>query len=712
MTEFPKSYTAGEHEASIYKQWEDSGAFAPDSDPAKPAFSLVMPPPNANGNLHMGHALEVGIIDILTRYHRMKGFRTLTIPGADHAGFETQVVFEKKLEKEGRSRFQMTQEQFYAEVLEFTLENKQHMEQQLRMLGVSADWTANRFTLDPAVIERVYKTFRKMYEEGLIYRGNRIVNYSVKYRTAYSDLEVLHEERKEPLYYLKYGPITVATVRPETKFGDKTIVVHPEDERYKQYVGTSFKAMTASGEEAEFTVIADEAIKPEFGTGAMTITPAHDPIDFEIAGRHNLPINPVIGLDGKLLPIAGDFAGMKVAEARIKVGERMQELGMVEKINPDYTHTIGLCYKSMQPIEPMLMPQWYVKVEPLAKRAIEAIEKGEVVYQPEGFKKIQLDWLKGLRDWNISRQIWWGIPIKDAMPEIPEVANDPDTFDTWFSSGQWPYTVLEALGEDAVTSFYPTTVMQTGRDLIFLWVTRMLMLGLYIHGEVPFKQVYFHGMVLDKQGKKMSKSKGNVVAPTDLVAKYGADAVRFGLIIGSAAGSDIPMPEEKMIGGRNFANKLWNMARFVQMQLGDRKVSDLPEITMCLVNEGPELNIVSNKLEEPSITQADRTITTEYVAAVKNITDHLENNRFGQALQEVHEFAWHKFADVYVEAAKTQKEGEQIDDKHMAVLYYTMTNILKMAHPFMPFVTEAIWQHLECEGMLMTASWPTISEEK
>jgi len=695
MEEFPKSYIAGEHEASIYQKWEESGAFAPHGDKTKPAFSLVMPPPNANGNLHMGHALEAGIIDILTRYHRMKGDRTLTVPGADHAGFETQVVFEKKLEKEGRSRFQMTREQFYCEVLEFTLENKKNMESQLRMLGISADWSAERFTLDQSVVDRVYKTFRKMYEEGLIYRGNRIVNYSVKYRTAYSDLEVLHEERKEPLYYIKYGPITVATVRPETKFGDKTIVVHPEDDRYKKYIGTSFMAMTATGEEMEFTVIADDVIKPDFGTGAMTITPAHDPIDFEIAQRHNLPINPVIGLDGKLLPIAGEFAGMKVAEARIKVGERMEELGMVTKKDENYVHTIGICYKSNQPIEPMLMPQWYVKVAPLAERAIKAIETGEVVYQPENFKKIQLDWLKGLKDWNISRQIWWGIPINGAMPENPEVANDPDSFDTWFSSGQWPFTVLEALGEDYVKDFYPTTVMQTGRDLIFLWVTRMLMLGLYVHGEVPFKQVYFHGMVLDKQGKKMSKSKGNVVAPVDLIAKYGADAVRFGLIIGSAAGSDIPMPEEKMIGGRNFANKLWNMARFAQMS--------------AKVQENYPVGS-SERTSAAPVTEADKKILAGLTTTIKEVTEHIENNRFAQALQALHEFAWHEFADVYIEAAKNQKDGEAMNVRTSNIVMLVMMTILRLAHPFMPFVTEAIWQQLLPQGMLMTAAWPEVAE--
>ena len=691
--EFPKSYIAAEHEARIYQKWEESGAFKPHTDLSKPAFSIVMPPPNANGNLHIGHALMIPLEDIMVRWHRMMGDRTLWVPGSDHAGIETQTVFEKFLEKQGRSRFQMTREQFYEECYAFTMEHKSTMESQVRMLGASCDWSTERFTLDPLIVEQVYETFRRMYADGLVYRGERIVNYSVKYQTAYSDIEVVHEERQEPLYYIQYGPITVATVRPETKFGDKTIVVHPDDERYSQYVGTSFKAMTATGEEAEFTVIADEAIKPEFGTGAMTITPAHDPIDFEIAQRHNLPIHKVIGLDGRMLPIAGDFAGMKVAEARVKVGERMQELGMITKIDPTYTHTIGLCYRSNQPIEPMLMPQWYVKVRPLADKVIEAIEKGEVCFHPEQYKKIQLDWLKGLRDWNICRQNWWGIPLSGAMPDNPEIANDTDTFDTWFSSGQWPYAVLKALnmergeGRDYMSEFFSNSVMETGRDLIFIWITRMLMFGLYTEGKVPFKDVYLHGLVLDSKGKKMSKSKGNVVNPTELVAKYGADAVRFGLIVGSAAGSDIPMPEEKIIGGRNFANKLWNMARFVMMQLDDRLPSSLPKAV--------------------AQTDADTHILEARLALIKDVNDHLKNFRFAQGLQAVHEFSWHQFADVYVEAAKNQRDGERVSETTCAILWETLQTILKLAHPFLPFVTEAIYEQLpEASGFIMNASWP------
>lgn len=683
--EIPKAYVPSEHEARIYEKWEASGGFAPAGD--GDAWSLVAPPPNANGNLHLGHALEVALMDIMTRYQRMQGRRALWVPGADHAGFETQIVFEKKLEKEGRSRFQMTREQFYQEVLDFTLQNKGNMESQLRMLGASCDWSAERFTLDPEVVDRVYKTFRKLYEDGLIYRGERIVNYSVKYQTAYSDLEVLHEERTDPLYYIKYGPITIATVRPETKFGEKYIVVHPDDERYKQYVGTTFKATIATGEELDMHVIADEAIKPEFGTGAMTITPAHDPVDFEIAQRHNLPIEPIIGLDGKLLPIAGEFAGMKVAVARVAVAEKLKELGLIEKVDEHYRHSVALCYKSLQPIEPMIMPQWYVKVRPLAERAKKTLEDGEIKVHPEGYRRILMDWFDGLRDWNISRQIWWGIPVSGAMPEVPEVANDPDVFDTWFSSGQWPWATMEALGEETFRDFYPTSVMQTGKDLTFLWVSRMIMLGLYLDDKkVPFKDLYFHGLILDPQGKKMSKSKGNVVAPVDLAARYGTDALRFGLVIGSSAAGDIPLPEEKMVGGRNFANKLWNMSRFVMLQLGGQMPRE----------------------EGHPITDADRHILDQRTAATAEIAGHLNHYRFAQALQTIHEFAWHQFADVYVEQAK-----QQMNPNTQAILFETLTTILKLAHPFMPFVTEAIWEQLpERQGLLMQERWPAATPQK
>lgn len=681
--EFPKAYIAAEHEKTLYKMWEESGKFRP-ADEGKGTFATIMPPPNANGNLHIGHALDMTLKDILVRYHRMKGDRTLWVPGSDHAGIETQVVYEKKLEKEGRSRFQMTREQYYQEVMDFTLENKKNMEDQVRMLGASCDWTTERFTLDAEVIEQVYETFRKMYNDGLIYRGNRIVNYCVKYQTAYSDLEILHEERTDPLYYIKYGPITIATVRPETKFGDKTIVVHPDDPRYKEHIGKSYEVTIATGEKVMMDVIADEVIDPKFGTGAMTITPAHDPIDFELAKQHNLPIIPIIGTDGRLLPIAGKFAGMKTLAAREEIAKALEELGLLEKIDHNYTHSVALCYKSKTLIEPLILPQWYIKVGPLVKKVIAAIEAGDVTFHPKGYKKIELDWLKNLKDWNISRQIWWGIPIKDAMPEVPEVANDPDTFDTWFSSGQWPYVVLKTASKerDYLAEFYPTQVMETGRDLIFWWVTRMLMFGLYTQGKVPFKNVYFHGMILDPLGKKMSKSKGNVVSPVDLSAQYGTDALRMGLVMGTSAAMDTPLAEEKIVGGRNFANKVWNISRFILMQLGDKTPSQLPKV-------------------EP-VTEADKLILEELKTVIKETAQHIDNFRFAQAATGLQEFIWHRFADVYLEAAKAQPS-----DQTMAILYHVLTTSLKLLHPFMPFVTEAIYQNLPEHGaMLMIEDWP------
>ena len=673
--DFSKPYTASQYESTIYAGWESSGAFTPSEDLSKPVFSIVMPPLNSNGNMHMGHALTMALEDVMVRWHRMKGDRTLWLPGTDHAGIETQVVFEKKLEKEGRSRFQMDREQFRKEALEFTLENKKNIEAQARLLGASCDWSANRFTLDLEVVNGVYASFRQMFADGLIYRGERIVNYSTKYRTAYSDLEVEYEERQDPLYYITYGPITVATVRPETKFAEQVIVVHPTDERYKQYVGQRLSVQTVNGQ-TELLVIADEVIKPEFGTGAMTITPGHDPIDFELAKRHGLEIVPIIGLDGRMLPITGQFAGLKVVEARKAVVARMQELGLIEKVDDNYRHSVALDYKSRQPIEPLVMPQWYVKVGPLRDQAITAIEAGDVKFHPESFKKVMLDWLRGLRDWNISRQIWWGIPINGTG--LPETDNDPDTFDTWFSSSQWPYLALGKYESE----FYPNSVMETGRDLIFLWVARMLCMGIYRKGEVPFRDIYLHGMVLDKLGKKMSKSKGNVVSPVELIAKYGSDAVRFGLLIGSSAGSDIPLPEEKILGGRNFCNKIWNISRFVVMQLGETAPSQLPEVL--------------------AVTEADKQILQALQGVQSGVNEHLQHFRFAQALQELHEFIWHSFADSYVEQAKANP-GTRTN----AVLWHCLTVSLKLLHPFLPFVTEAVWQRLPENGSaLISADWP------
>lgn len=694
---FSPAYTAAEHEKSLYELWEKSGAFSPIDDKSKPAYCMIMPPPNANGNLHAGHALNITLQDIMVRYHRMKGERVLWIPGSDHAGIETQVVYEKVLEKEGRSRFQMTREQFYEEVMRFTLENKQNMEQQIRSLGASCDWKTNRFTLDETVIKQTYATFRRMYEEGLIYRGERIVNYCVKYQTAYADIEVLHEERKDPLYYLQYGPLSVATVRPETTFGDVAVAVHPKDKRYKEYIGKTVKVKFATGEEKELPVIADDFVNPEFGTGAVKVTPAHDPNDFEMAQRHDLPVIETINTQGRLTEVAGQYAGLKAKEARQKVAEKLAEMGLIVKVDENYCHSVGLCYKSMTEIEPLVLPQWYVRVDNLRARAIEAIESGEVEYYPASYKKIQLDWLKNLRDWNISRQIWWGIPINQAMPEVPEIASDPDTFDTWFSSSQWPYIVLQAMNEqngdrDYLAEFYPTDVLSTARDIIFSWVSRMIMMGLYTQDKVPFHTVYLHGMVLDRHGKKMSKSKGNVINPLDLSSKYGSDALRFGLAIGTTAGSDLPLPEEKIIGGRNFANKLWNISRYVNLVLAELNPGDLPE--------------------PKPVTEADKEILEALARVAKETGEHIENFRFSMALQNLHDFIWRRLADQYLEASKKQADASgKVDDNTAAILYKTVSDSLKLLHPFMPFVTEAIYQRWpkpdSSAKMLITAAWPS-----
>lgn len=670
--EFPKAFVAADHESQRYAAWEAAGCFRPQGEGE--AFTVVLPPPNANGNLHLGHALEVAMTDSLVRFQRMQGKRVLWVPGADHAGIETQVVFEKQLEKEGLSRFGMDREEFYQRTWDFTQHNRGNMEDQLRKLGASLDWSANRFTLDDSVVEQVYATFRKLRADGLVYRGERIVNYSTKYRTAYSDLEVDYEERTDTLYTIQYGPIQIATVRPEVQFADVAIAVHPEDSRYAEFVGQEVDVLMADGKTRKLQVIADAFAKPEFGTGALKVSPGHDPNDFEMAHRHGLPVVGVVDFAGRLTEACGEFAGMKVAEARPKVADRLRELGLLVKEEP-YTHSVAVDYKGRQPIEPMVMPQWFVKVEPLAQRAIAAIEAGEVSFTPEGYRTILLNWLKGLRDWNISRQIAWGIPIAGADPTDPEVSGDPDTFDTWFSSGQWPYVTLEAV--DAKADHYPTDVMVTGRDLVFLWVTRMLLLGLYTQDDVPFKHVFFHGMLLDKQGKKMSKSKGNVVSPLELAEKYGTDATRFGLLVGASAAGDIPLPEEKIVGGRNFANKLWNVGRFITMQS----------------EEGLGDAVAETELDHEALRLRDQ--------LASEVAEHFQNFRFSLAAQAVHEFAWGFVADRYVEDVKTNPSPNR-----RALLRALYADVLTITHPIMPFVTSALWERMGYQGELMLQSWP------
>ncbi|HEY4493742.1 MAG TPA: valine--tRNA ligase [Candidatus Paceibacterota bacterium] len=688
-----KPYSPSETEGRIYSLWEKSGKFAPYG--SGEAFTILMPPTNANGSLHAGHGLVMTIEDIMTRYKRMRGFKTLWLPGLDHAGFETQVVYEKKLEKEGRSRFDIPREDLYKEILDFTLENSKNIKSQIRSMGASCDWSREKFTLDPDIVQTVYKTFKKLYDDGLVYRGKRIVSWCPKHQTSFSDLEIKDEERTEKYYYLKYGPFTISTSRPETKFGDKYVVMHPDDQRYKQYEhGQKLKLEWINGE-IEATVIKDTAVDQEFGTGVMTITPWHDTADFEIAKRHDLDMEQVIDLRGKLLPIAGEFAGQHISKAREAIVAKLASKGLVEKIDEGYKHTVHTCYKCNTLIEPQVMPQWFVKMRPLAKLALEKIRAKEITYIPDHYEKITTHWLENILDWNISRQIVWGIPIpakicdscgegyvdlENKISTCPKcggtVHQDTDTFDTWFSSGQWPFAALGYPDGDAKT-FYPTDVMETAGEIIFFWVARMIMLSLYTTGKVPFQTVYLHGLVLDGKGQKMSKSKGNVINPLDYTAKYGTDAFRMGLVIGNTPGTSLALSEDKIRAYKNFANKLWNIARFVmENESGDSK---------------PEAQ--NSKL------------LAELEALTKDVTSDMDNYRFYLAAEKLYHFTWHEFADKYIEEAKKEKDPEKF-----CALRFALCDILKLLHPFMPFVTEEIWGLLgyHKDGkLLMIETWPT-----
>ena len=920
-------------EDPIYRRWEESGFFNPDRLPPvgadqrrskrrstrnprtsashqrKSAFCIIMPPPNANGALHIGHAVFVTLQDIMTRFQRMRGRKTLWLPGADHAGFETQVVFDKKLEKEGRNRFAIPREELFSEMREFTLANKKVMEGQLRKLGASCDWSREKFTLDPEIVRTVTDTFTRLYEDGLLYRGERIVNWCVKHQTTLSDLEVRYEERKDPLYYIKYGPLTLATVRPETKFGDTALAVHPKDKRYREYVGKEIEFESLIGS-AKIKVIADDAVDPEFGTGVVKVTPAHDPADFEIGKRHQLEVREVIGKDGRLNEKTGPYAGLKVAEARKKVAEDMEGKGLLAKVEPDYTHNVAVCYKCGNPVEPLVMPQWFVRMteEPKVKNsklkgkslrdmAVEAVKKGQIKFIPKRTEKVFFHWMKNLRDWNISRQIVWGIRIpawfcvgcgdvrmnpeikgnwyfvrhgetdwnkegriqgntdiplnetgreqaraiaaqlkslgidlvigsdlrraketakiiaKEIEAEVffdsnfrernfgpwegtlrdeihpdlvkkfrreqwaPDgaelfedlekrvvtslrkhrashayknvvivahggvlraihkafrkisnfqdaifhnasvmhfsvsdscskcgsdfIEQDPDVLDTWFSSGQWPFATLMTGGPQSRSNskfrndfetYYPTDVMETGYDILFFWVARMIMLGLYRTGKAPFKTVYLHGLVRDKDRQKMSKSKGNVIDPLGVAEQYGTDAVRMALVVGNTAGNDIIISEEKIRGYRNFANKLWNIHRFICMRFDASRGGIKPPW------QGEDAE--------------DRKRLKELKQLVKATTSDLENFRFHHAAERLYHYTWHTFADKIIEAAKPRLESKDKEARAaaLAMLLEIHTTLLKLLHPFMPFITEELWSHLPEQGrkgLLMVSPWPT-----
>jgi valyl-tRNA synthetase len=701
---FLKPYDPAETENRIYEMWEKSGFFNPDNLPAelmatngKP-FTIVMPPPNANGNLHAGHALFVALQDLLTRFKRMQGYRALWIPGADHAGFETQVVYEKQLEKEGRSRFGMDPKELYEEILAFTQANKSTMENQVRALGASCDWSREKFTLDPDVVERVQDTFVKMFNDGLVYRGKRTVNWCPKHQTSLSDIETDSVEENTPFYTFKYGPFNIGTVRPETKFGDKYVVMHPEDARYAEYKhGDTFDLEWINGP-ITATVIKDTSVDPEFGTGVMTITPWHSSVDFEIAKRHNLDFEQIIDWRGKLLPIGGEFEGMKITEARSKIVEKLEAKGLLVSTDTAYKNVVKRCYKCSTMIEPQVKDQWFVKMAPLAEKAIEAVNNGDIRFIPEHEEKIFRHWMEDTLDWNISRQIIWGIPIPAWFKDGEAVASrecpgegwtqDIDTFDTWFSSGQWPLmTTGYPDGKDFETH-YPTDVMETGRDIIFFWVARMICFGLYLTGKAPFHTVYLHGLVNDAHNKKMSKSKGNVINPLDLTSKFGTDALRMGLIVGNTPGTDLALREDKIKGYKNFANKLWNIARFILENTQDADLS-------------------------APLVEHDQNLATELKTLIADMTTDMENYRVYLAAEKIYHYTWHRLADEILEASKKNvlpsDDQEEVASRKV-LLRSLLRDVLIALHPFMPFVTEEIWQSLpETQGMLMVSPWPQTS---
>ena len=901
--ELPKKYNPAEHEAQIYSMWEESGAFSPPEPPSdkndEKTFSVLMPPPNANGSLHVGHAVGVTLEDLMVRYHRMKGESTVWIPGLDHAGFETQIVFEKKLEKEGKNRFEMEPDDLYSQTLEFTRDNGEKIIEQLKRLGASADWSRQFFTLDEEIVTKVYETFVKLYEDELAYRDLRPVHWCPKHQTTLSDLQVNDKVQTDPLYFIKYGPLTLATVRPETKFGDTALAVNPNDDRYKKYVGQELEIETVLGP-TKIKVIADEMVDPEFGTGVVKITPAHDPNDFEVAKRHDLPIVEVIDARGRMNEKAGPYKSMKVLEAREKMVKKLTELGLIDKIDEKYSHSIKVCYKCSCTIEPRLLTQWFIDVnkkgkvtgKSLAPDAAKAVTEGETKFVTDRFQKTFDHWMSIIRDWPISRQIVWGIrlpvwyckcggttvkvpsqteiifarhgeakhnelkigngdPAKDypltkngkaqtaklidqfkkdnidfdaiiasQMPRVQETAQlvakeldgnvitdkrlndiwlgglegqdisqlhkvtdyheksvkesetfsevttrvesflrdlshehaskkrilvvtseiifwalrkalnpeldpnemmkhvknsefkkfslgdftpcskcggldverDKDVFDTWFSSGQLPVIVPQSRTNHPTDfeRFYPTSVMETGWDILFFWVARMMMFGKYLTDKVPFKHVFLHGLVRDKDRQKMSKSKGNVLDPLAVVDEYGTDALRMALVFGTKAGNDMPMSEEKVRGMRNFANKLWNVSRFIFMNLEDTEASG------------------NWKAESDS----DKLILEKLEKTITDTTRHFEDFRFHEGAQGLYQFLWSDLADTYIEASKDILFGENKEAKSntLGLLVHVLSTTLKLLHPIMPFITEVIWQQLPEETKdsehLINAPWP------
>ena len=713
--ELPKVYEPQQVESRIYQMWEDHDCFKGVEDSKKKPFSIVMPPPNVTGQLHMGHALDCTLQDILTRFKRMQGYAALWVPGTDHAGIATQIKVEEELRvKEGKTRYDLGREKFLERVWKWKEEYGNRIVQQQKKMGVSCDWSRARFTMDEGCSKAVRETFCELYDKGLIYKGSRIINWCPHCVTALSDAEVEYVDKPGHLWYIRYpladgsGDIVVATTRPETMMGDTGVAVNPNDEKFKHLIG---KKCILPIMNREIPIVGDEYCEIGFGTGAVKMTPAHDPNDFEVGLRHNLEVIRVIADDGHINENGGPYNGMDRYECRKAIVKDLEEQGYLVKVEP-YNHNVGTCYRCHNDVEPLISAQWFVKMEPLAKEALRVVNEGEVKFVPERFSKTYTNWMENCHDWCISRQLWWGhqipawtcedcghINVKREDPTACEkcgsthLTREEDVLDTWFSSALWPFSTLGWPDKDAkdLQYWYPTSVLVTGYDIIFFWVARMIFSGMEQMKQEPFKTVLIHGLVRDDKGRKMSKSLGNGIDPLEMADKFGADALRFNLITGNSPGNDMRFFVEKCEAMRNFANKIWNASRYVMMNLTIDQV-ELPE-----------------KLE-----LEDKWVLSKLNTLIREVTDNMEAYELGVASAKIYDFIWDTYCDWYIELTKTRLYGEDEEAKLAAqnVLCYVLLRVLELLHPFMPFITEEIWQALPHEGdYLIRAQWPTYRQE-
>ncbi len=720
-----KYFEPQQNETEIYRQWEDSGAFRAAADSTKPPFTISMPPPNATGTLHLGHAIMLTLEDMMIRWRRMAGDEALWLPGTDHAAIASESVVISKLQKEGMAdpRGELGRAGLVRRIADFVAGSRQRIRQQIRAMGCSCDWSRERYTMDPQLNRLVGEVFARMYGDGLIYRGPRIVNWDPVLQTTVSDDEVYHVDRAAKFYTLRYGPFLVATSRPETKLGDTAVAVHPDDPRWQEHIGKTYEVAWPKGPTLTVRVVADDHVDPELGTGALGVTPAHSQADFDIASRHDLPLVQVIGEDGRMTSAAGEYyAGMTVEECRAAFVAELDAAGLLAEVR-DYTQPIALCYRSKQPIEPLPKEQWFVDVERPAvswkgqtlslKQVLhDAVSSGDIQLVPEHQAKTYFHWIDNLRDWCISRQIWWGhrVPVWYREGEQPHVGSqapdgegwrqDPDTLDTWFSSALWTFSTLidpEVAADQRLDladllaqspdfrTFHPTSVMETGYDILFFWVARMILMTTYATGQVPFKTVYLHGLILDRDGDKMSKSKPETcIDPLDTIADSGCDSLRLALVVGNAPGQDLKLTEERIVGCKRLVNKIWNAAKLVERAVGDQQLS----------------NVSLEHIEHPM----NRWMLAELRRLVGTVDRRLAAYQFGDAAEHIRHSFWSTFCDFYLETIKVEPLAEMKETS--AVLLATFTTYLKLFHPYMPFVTEKLWQELGCEGQLISASWP------